>query len=402
MYKLTKTQMTLTLIALAILSIVSCSKKITEPLPTGDTNSEFRHSNGSNPIAQSLNNVLLITMPGQQSKADSYVEIFNELYLASTITDDFHSYSDRFNDYGAVFLIEHQLDKQILEEFVSYINQSGNIYFEKLIFDWSEFDSVSWFFEQYLKVNWATCDRWPFTEFYGITGTIMEGYEFSFETSRLGSILVPVSESVETILNEDNNCGCVAVATTTPDYHIIAAEFDLTSIVDDEYPNNRVEMFREFFQYFGIATDLDVFINMSPVNSPLVVPAGENFIYEGLIIGDETEPQVVDVWIKVKLPDGNYSDLIRIWEDFEIDPGHNHYYPVYQYVPYNAILGEYLYIAYIGQYPIINDSTYLPLTISEPLRYNSDNNWGTIGWGNSEEKINPVNEITTKVNRIEK
>ncbi len=129
----------------------------------------------------------------------------------------------------------------------------------------------------------------------------------------------------------------------------------------------------------------DITIGMVPDQAPLVVPAGSNFTYEGILTNNSEVFASTNVWIKVRIPDGPiYEQSINSWEYLIIETNQtNNYYPVHQHIPMNARLGTYQYIAYCGDYPIICDSVYFPVTVTAAsLRsHNNSLSWEVNGWG---------------------
>ena len=204
----------------------------------------------------SINDVLIVAPESQQTIANEYIEIFDELGVNSTITNDLSLYFGTIDTLTTIFLIKYPIDShpQMLERLAHFLDGGGNLYLYPVLFNWAEYDSIAWFFEQYLPIGWTTCDSWPFYTFSGVSGTFMSGYHFSFAEQHASSNMTPLTETVGAVLEDDVVCGCVAAATFQTAYKILATEFDLENTEDSGYPNNRLGMFQNFFDYFGIET----------------------------------------------------------------------------------------------------------------------------------------------------
>ncbi|MBD3234263.1 MAG: T9SS type A sorting domain-containing protein [candidate division Zixibacteria bacterium] len=208
------------------------------------------------------NDVLITALAENFSTAEEYEEIFDGLGIISTIVDydaNFINYlNENIDTIQTIFFIGPTLDlsDEVLTKIATFLEDDGNLY----LYDdlWYEFLQSEWFFEDYLPVNWVTCDVPTFRTFSGVDNTWMDGYDFGFATDRLASTLMPFGPGMEVVLEDDVYCGCVAAASDRPEYHIVVTEFDLENTDDDLYPNNRQDLFRKIFEYFDVMTSSGV------------------------------------------------------------------------------------------------------------------------------------------------
>ena len=134
-----------------------------------------------------------------------------------------------------------------------------------------------------------------------------------------------------------------------------------------------------------VSSGPDISIGMEPFNSPVVVHRNDDFFYYGSLTNNTDSDLTTDVWINILMPDGSMLDPLRQWNDILVSAGAADTYVVRQHVPGNAPFGDYLYIAYDGDYPNIMDSTYFELTVvSGGTAKSGSNEWTVSGWG---EKI---------------
>ncbi|MCP4634095.1 MAG: hypothetical protein GY855_14315, partial [candidate division Zixibacteria bacterium] len=111
-----------------------------------------------------------------------------------------------------------------------------------------------------------------------------------------------------------------------------------------------------------------VSIDMVPHNPPINILPGNSFDFTGTLTNNTDSPQSVDVAIYLKdVPWGGFYGPILMFHDIPLDP-----YEVYidsnasQFVPGYAVLGDYTYIAYCGDFPATPyDSAWFDFTITD-------------------------------------
>jgi hypothetical protein len=139
--------------------------------------------------------------------------------------------------------------------------------------------------------------------------------------------------------------------------------------------------------------------NQSPVSigitaddPPIVVPAGGNFTYEGILVNNTQNTVRGDIWIKAKLPNGSYYD-VKVYNNVRVPAGQtSRYYPVNQSVPNLAPRGDYLYLLYAGTHPdVVMDSCYIRFTVTEAIKGGSQNqSWAVFGWGSDQKEASTI------------
>ncbi len=93
-------------------------------------------------------------------------------------------------------------------------------------------------------------------------------------------------------------------------------------------------------------------ISMIPGNPPIVVRAGGNFRFTGILTNNTNQSQVVDVWIKIRTPDGLLYGPIERFNNLPVNPNQTLLaLNARQNIPGFAPYGSYDYIAYCGDYP---------------------------------------------------
>ncbi|GEM_PF-3481070 len=203
----------------------------------------------------SESDILIVSEDGS-SAADSFAAIFNQFDIQATVIEELSLHIAEIDTVKTIFYIRNDReipadDFQILSNF---LDNGGNLYLEKseIFF---EFMHNQWFFDRYMRIDWTTCESYPFTSFHGVSGTFFTGLDFGFAATHYSSNMTPspYDANMITVL-EDNSamCGCVAAASDVPDYRIILTGFDLENTDNYEYPNNRLDLFRKIFSYFGI------------------------------------------------------------------------------------------------------------------------------------------------------
>jgi outer membrane protein assembly factor BamB len=127
----------------------------------------------------------------------------------------------------------------------------------------------------------------------------------------------------------------------------------------------------------------DVFIDMLPDTTPVVVYPGGYFTFTGILTNHTDQVQVTDVGVFVMLPNGTRYGPVQRFFDVTLDPHETITVPyVMQTVPNIAPPGEYKYVAYCGQYPTtIVDSAFFEFTVVTGAGGTGGNaGWEVIGW----------------------
>jgi len=103
---------------------------------------------------------------------------------------------------------------------------------------------------------------------------------------------------------------------------------------------------------FPSGTTPDVAVELTPSNPPIQIPAaGGSFDYNVVLTNNEATPQTFDSWIMVTLPTGiQYGPVLGPF-NLTLAGGGSLERDRTQYVPANALSGEYIYTAYTGLYP---------------------------------------------------
>ncbi|MCP4632816.1 MAG: T9SS type A sorting domain-containing protein [candidate division Zixibacteria bacterium] len=152
-----------------------------------------------------------------------------------------------------------------------------------------------------------------------------------------------------------------------------------------------------------------VSIDMTPHNPPVTVNPGDSFTFTGIVTNNTDQIQFVDVAVFLILPNMQSYGPIQVFYNIPLDP-----YEVYtdenatQYIPSNAMLGDYQYIAYCGDYPaVVYDSTSFPFTVITGTAHRRVNDWMLKDWfdidnpllvqamGLNDNYPNPFNASTT-------
>ncbi|MBD3233004.1 MAG: T9SS type A sorting domain-containing protein [candidate division Zixibacteria bacterium] len=115
---------------------------------------------------------------------------------------------------------------------------------------------------------------------------------------------------------------------------------------------------------YAYAQEQEVVI--SPIDPPINVPCGGDFLYDLTVINHADSTVRIDGWTGLTLPNGNsYGPLcVRHRWPFLSDSTVT-FHNIPRHVPSYAPLGEYYFIFYIGDYPIITDSHYFEFTVIE-------------------------------------
>jgi len=107
-----------------------------------------------------------------------------------------------------------------------------------------------------------------------------------------------------------------------------------------------------------------VSIEIVPDDPPVVVPQGGSFGYTGALTNNTEQSQTVDLWVMAEVPGiGRYGPLRR-FNNVPLSPYQVISRHLNQHVPNLAPLGNYLYLAYCGDYPsTVIDSSYFPFEV---------------------------------------
>jgi hypothetical protein len=109
----------------------------------------------------------------------------------------------------------------------------------------------------------------------------------------------------------------------------------------------------------------DVSLSLTPLVSPIVIPAiGGNFSFFAFATNNGTSPVSVQLWTRMKYPDGTLSAPMMGPRTTNLAPGTTGWFRS-QNVPSTAPPGDYLYIGYAGSYPgTIYDSAFFAFSKS--------------------------------------
>ncbi|MCP4634637.1 MAG: T9SS type A sorting domain-containing protein [candidate division Zixibacteria bacterium] len=161
----------------------------------------------------------------------------------------------------------------------------------------------------------------------------------------------------------------------------------------------------------NINEDLPVVsIDMIPDNPPVSVRQGGFFTFTGILNNNTDQQLLGDVWIMLRLPNDQMYGPIEQFNNIPMDPYENLTYPgVRQNIPSYAMLGEYEYFAFCGDYPgYITDQASFMFNVTPALASaNGNNDWNLLSWfGDETEELphvsalhdnfpNPFNPVTT-------
>lgn len=142
-----------------------------------------------------------------------------------------------------------------------------------------------------------------------------------------------------------------------------------------------------FFDDFSIQTAggaPNITITMTPVNPPIIIPAGGgSFSYNATISNNENSVQTCGVWVMVTLPNGNPYGPVLGPITLTLPAGLSITRNRSQTVPGSAPSGSYTYTGNVGTYPsTIYDSDSFPFTKSS-----TDGGSYAGGWTNSGESF---------------
>ena len=104
--------------------------------------------------------------------------------------------------------------------------------------------------------------------------------------------------------------------------------------------------------YFDQAPGSPLTVTLTPFGMPIVVPVGGGTINFNIAIGNSgASAEQVDVWTMVTLPSGSQYGPIINFPNLTVNPGWSGNRDRNQAIPGSAPAGNYVYDAYIGDYP---------------------------------------------------
>ncbi|MBD3234707.1 MAG: T9SS type A sorting domain-containing protein, partial [candidate division Zixibacteria bacterium] len=152
-------------------------------------------------------------------------------------------------------------------------------------------------------------------------------------------------------------------------------------------------------------------ISVVPDSVPVVVQSGSSFWYTGITNNPNNFTVETEVWMKIQREDIDVK--FRRFGYYLLNPGDTLSDRIRQYIPQNAPIGEYKFIAYCGDYDeeLICDADSFFFTVFESGQDIDNNNWGMNkswdDWERTPEAVtikgnypNPFNDRTTIVYAI--
>ncbi|MCP4634333.1 MAG: T9SS type A sorting domain-containing protein [candidate division Zixibacteria bacterium] len=151
----------------------------------------------------------------------------------------------------------------------------------------------------------------------------------------------------------------------------------------------------------------DIEIEMIPDSYPVYTTQGGSFDFTGKLFNNTGQQQFTDVWIMLVLPNFNWFGPIRQWYNIPLAPYDSLVDPnASQFIPGYAMVGEYEYWAFCGDYPSSAiDSAMFEFLIFPGLSKGA-NDWNLNNWFEDAEILpkvtglagnypNPFNAVTT-------
>ncbi len=129
-------------------------------------------------------------------------------------------------------------------------------------------------------------------------------------------------------------------------------------------------------------------IAITPDVWPIVIPSsGGSFNYTLRVTNHTIAPVPFDVWVDVRLPDGTIISPLLLREDITFNPEQHAERELTQYVPGNAISGDYYYMAHTGDFAIgeIYHETIMPF--SKEGSENTGDDWILDGWDDGSQRL---------------
>ncbi|MCP4634584.1 MAG: T9SS type A sorting domain-containing protein [candidate division Zixibacteria bacterium] len=141
---------------------------------------------------------------------------------------------------------------------------------------------------------------------------------------------------------------------------------------------------------FTLRRSTAVSIDMRPDSYPVYTTQGGYFDFTGVLYNNTDQQQYTDVWIMLIIPTGNWYGPIQQWYNIPLAPNDSLVDPnTRQYIPWYALVGEYDYYAYCGDYPSLKmDSTWFDFLIF-PGFGEWINDWNVSNWFSDGETTLP-------------
>ncbi|MBD3233047.1 MAG: T9SS type A sorting domain-containing protein [candidate division Zixibacteria bacterium] len=134
--------------------------------------------------------------------------------------------------------------------------------------------------------------------------------------------------------------------------------------------------------------DICCVVEMNPDEDPVIVSRGDTFGLTGYAINPTSQHLETDIWIMLDVPYNGLYGPLHVFQDIQMVPHDTLAAHIYQYVPYNAPLGTYDYIAYCGDRPDTKcDSAEFPFTVSGTRLADGATEWSFDGNFLGEELI---------------
>ncbi len=220
---------------------------------------------------------------------------------------------------------------------------------------------------------------------FDVTGDSTATRTFSINSTNQTGIIIPsVPEIAKPFVDFDPDIITISPGDTID----VSVTFDSYGL--DYFRTYRTYIFFDT-ETFGLDDDtievkmttnppIPITIAMNPHNPPVIVEQGSHFVYNGILTNNLhiPFPYETDIWIMVERQ-GLYFGPIELWESIPVHPGTITYDGIQQWVSPSAVLGDYTYIAYCGEYPEIMDSSYFEFTVVEGFS-KEDNGWEVNGW----------------------
>ena len=125
----------------------------------------------------------------------------------------------------------------------------------------------------------------------------------------------------------------------------------------------------------------NITINMTPINPPIVIPAGGgSFNFNATITNNETSSQTFGVWIMVTLPNGSQFGPVLGPVTLTVPAGASITRQRTQVVPASAPAGNYTYTGNVGSYPsTVYNSSSFPFSKSTLDNGSFEGEWANYG-----------------------
>lgn len=138
----------------------------------------------------------------------------------------------------------------------------------------------------------------------------------------------------------------------------------------------------------------EVRISMIPDNYPINVPRGGSFTYTGILANATGQSQIGDVWLMLRLPNGNPYGPLNRYNNVPLQPRQViSIAGIVQNIPGYAPLGTYGYISRCGDYPnTVEDSFSFDFTVvgqSDGISVD----WSNSGWYKLDDNRLPVSTV---------